>query len=316
MSPWLLLIACIGGSAESPTTPPTEAPVEAAAVVPPLQVRPSAPALVRTEQYKTRPDDTTGFLQNATDHDNGLKVKQITYSFYGTGEVDSTTTWTYDDAGHMISSFDGNTTSTWTYDAEGRPLTEGWSRPGQGATTQHTYDEHGNIAVFTYLKLDGTVDYTREVERTYSDAGKALSEKKWEKYTDGTDPLLQYHYANTNDADGRVTSVKRLNDDGSTLDEKRHRYDSNGSELEESEHDSTGALTGRTVMTYNAFGEVTKSVSESCGESGCDPWSTTTWTYSEYGHVLTTMLTQDSGDDWGERTVYTYAAASVEPATP
>ncbi|MCP3894992.1 MAG: hypothetical protein GY706_10240, partial [Bacteroides sp.] len=113
---------------------------------------------------------------------------------------------TYNEQGQLATKTDGKAKTTFTYNADGKIATQ--------TGEEHSYDEQGNLAETKYLTTAGKHDFSRTFERTYDDAGRKTMEKKWEKYTDGTEPLLVYHEEYKYDDQGRMEEEKSLKENG------------------------------------------------------------------------------------------------------
>ena len=83
------------------------------------------------------------------------------------GTIADSDTFTYDEAGRMLTAVSGrySNTVTYTYDEAGRKATEALTISSQTYTTTTDYDLAGQVSGYTYP--DGS-----EVERTYTDRGQ------------------------------------------------------------------------------------------------------------------------------------------------
>lgn len=300
MSMLLMLIACGGPTGESPEPEPTEQPVVQ------NKERPEAPPFARVETYKISPEDPDGYLQEVKSYDDqGNVVEIVLYEFGGSGKVDKTVKISYDDQGREIRRDDGTMVTTTTWDDQGRKASSAWKRGEQGATTQYTYDEHGNELVLSYLDPSGAVEYTREYERTYDAGGRVTEEKKWEK--SGGDPLLLFHFQRTWDDRGNLLREVKRTVKGDIRGDQRYEYDGAGNKILETRHDQDGKKNREVRRTFNEYGEVVEKTEATCGDDGnCPAHGTTTYTYDEYGNQTRYLIVQDHGSNFGERVVYTY----------
>ena len=281
--------------------------------------RPSAPPLAKLTTYKSSPENIEGTILKEEFFDGrGNLVKFVAYDYYGSGEVDGTTTYEYDDAGHKTRQDDGLTVTTYTYDDQGRLATETWKRGDKGSVEERRYDDRGNLVESRYLDLAGNHDFSRTYDYTYDAGGRIATAIKWERYTDGTADMQMYNIQYMYDAAGRQVEKRSVNANGSFHNLERSRYDGRGNLIETLEFDDDPAiLSDKNVSQFNPYGEMVESRNYSCaGADQCgDAWSTTTYTYDEYGNSLGYMLRQAHDADFGERVTIEYRSPASS-ATP
>ena len=159
------------------------------------------PAILRT----TYSYDLFGRKTNEvrTDIDSAATLENTSFSYYPSGDLQTltdgkgqTTTWKYDQYGHMTNKIDAASADMfrYAYDANGR-LTNRWS-PAKG-TTKYSYDAVGNLTSIDYpastditMQYDGNNRITNMVDAagttrfTYASFGALLSEDgPWESDT-------------------------------------------------------------------------------------------------------------------------------------
>lgn len=273
--------------------------------------RPESPKIKSITTYKITPEDEKGFILNQSNFNaEGLRTEFISYDYYGSGEVDGKTTYTHNSKGELIEMYDGNTTTKYEYDANGRKIKDAWSRPGgKGASESISYDDKGNNESSKYFKLDGTLDYSRVYEREYDDNDNIKWEKKWEKYTDGTNDLLQYHVSFEYNKANELIKKMYMREDGNVYRREEMKYDEAGNLIETATFEDGASKPGsKDINEYNEFREVIKNQVFNCDANGnCNSLQyTNTFTYDEYGHMIHMMYKAADGDAWGERVEYEY----------
>ena len=272
------------------------------------QTRPDSPLLSMVTHYKIYPGDQEGTLLSQEKYnEEGRKFEMITYDFYGSGEEDGRSIYTYDNQGNLVEMFDGETTETMEYDDQNQLIKSTWSREGgQGATETHAYDEYGNETEVKYYTADGEYDYSRVIKREYDNQGHILKETKWEKYADGTPDIHMYAIAQEFDAKGQLVVKNMLRDDGTIYSQEKYYYDLAGNLIETREFEEE-ILMGREVNTVNEYGEAIKSQTFNDMET---LQFTHTFEYDQYGNQTNMTYEHTDGDAWGERTEYTFPEGS------
>lgn len=304
----LLLFSCQPDTGETDTTGTKQPDAPEITGNQENKSRIASPPLASIVRYKTHPGDLEGTLLSEERFDEaGRRVELITYDYYGSGEEDGRSSYTYDDQGNLIQMFDGETTEKMEYDEQNRVVKASWSREGgQGASEERFYDERGNESEVKYYTAEGEFDYSRVYEREYDGQGNILKETKWEKYTDGTADLQMYSIVQEFDNQGQLVVKDMLREDGSTYNQEKYFYDPAGNLIETWEYEGE-TLMGREVNSVNEYGEVIKDQTFNGMET---LQYTNTYEYDEYGHLINMMYRHTDGDAWGERTVYTFAEGS------
>jgi YD repeat-containing protein len=273
--------------------------------------RPEAPLMLEKTTYKIFPTDEEGSILNKEMFDDqGQKIKFESYDYYGSGDLESETTYEYDAAGKLAKMFDGTTTETYTYDAQGKELSRSWSRAnGQGAKEENIYDDLGNLQETKYYDSAGKYDFSRIYSRKYDPKGQIIEESKLEKYTDGTEDLEMYRNTMEYDDNGRKIKEIRYRDDGMVMDSEVFVYDGAGNLLETQEISAEGHMQGKEVNEYNEYGEVVKDYMYNVSDVEESLQYTNVYRYDEYGNMIYMMYQHavDEGDAWGERVEIRYA---------
>lgn len=272
--------------------------------------RPDAPPLKSITRYKTSPEDSVGtLLTKEIYNDKGLKTEFISYDYYGSGEEDGRTTYEYNDKGllvKMVSKGDQTTTNEYTYDDNGRKLTEKWSRPnGQGAGTEYIYNDKGDVVEMKYYDEKGKYDFSRTREYVYDSKDSIIEELGWEKYTDGSADLHQFHLTTKYNDKGQVVENGNVRENGIVYARTEHSYDAAGNHTLSVEYNERDVVETRDVYEYNEYGEAVKSMTY----NGTDDESlqfTNTYKHDQYGNQVYMMYVHTDGEAWGERTVYEY----------
>ncbi|MCD4772396.1 MAG: RHS repeat protein [Bacteroidales bacterium] len=273
-----------------------------------LKQRPESPVIMKITKYKTDPLDTLGAILKAEIfNEKGLRIEFIGYDFYGSGKETDRTKYEYDENGNLITinedPDEAGTTETKTYDKEGRVKTYTWSRPnGQGASEERFYNEKGDEIEIKYYDVNKKYDFSRVYEYIYDEKGNTISEKKWEKYSDGTADFLSYHVTMKFDENGNEIEKNYFREDGFVYTKKVLKYDAFGNMVEMIEYEKD-EVAYRDVNLYNEYGELVKAMVY----SGMDLLNyTNTYKYDKYGHKIYMMYVHEDGDAWGERTVYEF----------
>ena len=279
---------------------------------PPQEVKRSdSPKIKSVTSYKITPDDERGSILNKNNYNvQSLRAEFISYDYYGSGEEDSKTVYEYNSESNLIEMNDGNTITKYEYDNEGRKIKDSWSRQGaEGSSESISYDNKGNQKESKYFKLDGTYDFSRVYEREYDSTGNIKWEKKWEKYSDGSADLLQYHLSFEYDKANRQIKKLYMKEDAIPYSKEESKYDDAGNLIEQATFEN-GALNpnSKEVYEYNQFKEVIKTQVFNCNNDGdCNSLQyTNTYTYDKYGHMIHMMYEHSDGDAWGERVEYEY----------
>ncbi len=272
------------------------------------QDRPEAPVALSISRYKTSPEDSEGtLLSKEVYNEDGLKIEYVGYDYYGSGEVDSKTAYEYDENGNLVKMTDlmgQKTVHTYTYDENGNKTEETWSREnGQGQKTEFVYNEQGDVTEMKYYTPDGTYDFSRTREYTYDDQGNITSEIGYEKYTDGSADLHQFHVTSKFNEDGKLVETGNVREDGYRYSYTVMSYDGAGNHTESIEYDGNDEVQSREVYEFNEYGEVVKDMTY----SGMDVLNyTNTYEHDQYGNQVSMMYVHEDGDAWGERTVFEY----------
>ncbi len=214
----------------------------------------------------------------------------------------SKTSYSYDESGRIVktetvdSSGFSNTSTTYTYDAAGNLLSTEDSGGFFGGKTEYTYDANGNVLTSNYASSDGSTTYSSKY--TYDANGNVLTEETTSVssfYPDGDGTSLTTY---TYDADGNLTKIVV---DGSYAYTAEYTYDAEGNEI--SETFTSADSSSKTEYTYDANGNVLTRKLESHSADG-DYSSVMEFTYNDNGDPISR-----TGD--GETTVYTYSAEGV-----
>lgn len=295
---FLLVIALFSWQCNNKATPK-----EGTAVLLPIKKHEKSPQIKVLREFKITPEDSIGFLLVETFYNNkGLIEKTQNYSFNGTGEKDILRTWEYNDKGLCVKAVtqDGSevTTDVYAYDENGKKVSEAWSRPnGQGEKTEYIYKE-GRLAERKYYDEKGKYDYSRVNEYELDEKGRVKAEKQWEKYTDGTPDLLQYHITKTFYDNDSLKEKKSLREDGSVSDRTEYLYDGNGSKIEEKNYDDSSA-TDVSRLWYNEYGE---NILDTLWNGDKVSYQyRNVYGYDNYGNYIYHMYTHQDGEAWGSR---------------
>lgn len=273
-----------------------------------------SPPVKHVEVYEIYPDDEKGFLvEKRFYNENGQLTRFHAYDFYGSGEIEDSVSYSYNEKGQKIEQFTSGsqTTTTYAYNEQGKLKEESWSRPnGQGAKSIYSYNSSGDVVEIKYYDADGKHDYSRVYELGYDRKGRMISEKKWEKYTDGSADLLQYHYEFEYNSDDSVLVRERLDAEGNVDRKVEYEYDKAGrliSEVETALSKGKEKQKEKTVYHLNELGQVIKDESISIFDGKERLNYTNSYKYDEYGHCIWSMYKHaEENDARGERSVYTY----------
>jgi len=272
--------------------------------------RQASPVLEKIVTYNISPDDTTGFVSSKEFFDTvGNMIKFESYDYYGSGNIDSTTNYKYDNNGKKIQMDDGSTITTYEYNDQELLINETWKRGSSGNIAKNTYDDHGNLVETKYFKLDGNYDFSRVYQQVYDLQGNTIEEWKWEKYSDGYPDREMYHIKKTYNDQSLLIEKINLNPSGDYTDKEQHRYDHAGNIIETIEYENDPAIpVQRTLNKYNEYGELIIAESFNCDKTGAlgQRWSVTEFRYNQYGQEIKNMLLQEHGENYGERKIYFY----------
>lgn len=300
----LALASCNGSSSQNDKDNPDDKDAEV--VVRENKKRPDAPQVKVKTEYKISPGDEVGTIQSKEEYnEKGHKVKFTSYDYYGSGNIESETTYKYDDKGNCIEMNDGTTKSVYTYNEAGKKIKEAWSRPnGQGASEEISYDDKGERIETKYFTAEGTYDFSRARELKYDASGNIVEEKQWEKYTDGSEDLLQYWRKYTYDDKGRQLTMQDLRQDGSISSNEKYEYDGAGNQIAKYDFDEESTIPNyKEVSQYNEYGEVVHDQTLGCDEAGnCSSNQfVNDYKYDDYGRMIRMMYKHEDGESWGSR---------------
>lgn len=306
--PLLIFVACLGAGRN---TPSAEAPPpQPVAPADKNQVHPPSPPLVKVETWKITAENLQGHLFTEDFYDGtGCLTDRVSYDYYGSGAVESRVKFTCDDQGRKVKSVQGDTTETFTWDDQGRLVKKTFHRTTDGVASAEEilYDSHGREAEVRHLDKDGKLTHTWIYARGYQ-GDWVGEERKIVRRADGRPDEELYRYHFSVGPDGRVTERRSLREDGTVIDVERYTWDPRGNMVEKRIYEEGGALlASKEVITVDAFGDGVLVDSYQCsGEEACEKWSSSATTWDEYGHKTQTLLHQQSGDNFGERWVYTF----------
>ncbi|MCB9234428.1 MAG: hypothetical protein H6581_22430 [Bacteroidia bacterium] len=305
----LLVFSCGSSNGGDPEKKQETTPEE---TVQPNRTRPEGKKIAKMTEYKISPDDAEGTILNVEEYDaNGFKLKYSSYNYYGSGELESSTVYKNDEKGNCLEMNDGKTKNTYKYDEKGRQIKAAWSRAnGEGASEEMTYDDHDQLIETKYYDAKGKYDFSRTREISYDPQGRIIEEKKWEKYTDGTEPLMQYWKKYVFDDAGRQIESYSYREDGSETDKEVRKYDGAGNLVTVFSYEyGEKNPSYKEIRKYNQYGEVVADQTLSC-DSETGDCSTNNFTneykYDEWGNKIWFMYNQDDGTAWGSRFVYEF----------
>ena len=275
-----------------------------------LKKRPSSPPIKVKREFMISAKGAEPFILTETNYDkkgNVLLVKS--FDFYGSGEQDGSVKSEYSEEGNLISKTqvsDGQSTFyNYKYNSKNQKIEESWKREnGQGEITKYSYDKKGNELELKYFKLDGKHDFSRVYEYEYDSKGNIISEKKWEKYTDGYADLLQYHINRVYEND-QLKSITHLTDKGKPRSMEEYKYDENG--LKVATIDSSSSGSSKEVFVYNEYREVIENKTGRIMKDGSkelDIHSKTT--YDKYGNTTGYIYLKGSIDSYGTKFEYEF----------
>jgi len=269
--------------------------------------RPESPVVKSITKYKIYPEDSVGYiLQKELFNEKGWRITYIGYDYYGSGKETRRINFIHDENGNVIKDITDNgdytTTEIHFYDKDGRLLKSGWSNEEREVIEEkYFYNEKGDEIEIKYFD-DGEYDFSRVFEHEYDKKGRIVSQKKWEKYTDGSNDLLSYHISMSYDKNGNVIEKFYYRSDGTPYRKDVNKYDKAGNLIEEYEYDGD-ELETLNVNTYNVYGETIKNISYN-GSKELN--YTNTYRYDKYGYLVYLMYVHDNGDAWGSRRVYEF----------
>ncbi|QIE60731.1 hypothetical protein G5B37_14550 [Rasiella rasia] len=258
-----------------------------------LKKRPQTPPIKVKREFIRLVGETTSHTVEETKYNKDGNAVEITaYDYYGSGKQTRTTLNTYSSAGNLIASTDTNegviTNYTYAYNTENQKIKETWSREnGQGSSTSFIYDNQGNVVEEKNFTADGTEDFSRIYEYSYDAFGNITEEKKWEKYLDGSDNLLVYHYAQ--EFKDNVLAFKiKYNESGKPTMAEEYISNEKGQTIAIIEGSRSGKF--KTEFLYNDYGEVTDKKIFKIAEDDSEELSIHNVTsYDKYGNNLGTV---------------------------
>lgn len=273
-----------------------------------------SPSIKSKTTYKIYPDDEQGtLLEKQVFNQSGQIIMFYAYDFYGSGEIEDSTTYQYDGQGQKVKEFSyGNsTTTTFAYNDQGKILEETWSRPnGQGETAKYAYNGSGDLVEIKYFTPKGDYDFSRTFELGYDRKGRVIEEKKWEKYTDGSADMLMYHMKYEYNSSDDILVKERLNEDAQVDNRTEFTYDEQGRlilEVDITILDGVEQEREKTVYHLNKSGKTVKDESFSVYQGKESLNYTNRYRYNKYGHQEWMMYEHADGtDSWGERVEYEY----------
>lgn len=272
------------------------------------------PTVRQVVVYKIYPSDAEGtLLEKRLYNEKGQITHFYAYDYYGSGEIEDSTTYTYNEQGKKSKQLahGSSTTTTYQYDDLGRLKEESWSRPnGQGSQSIFSYNGSGDLVEIKYFDANGTYDFSRTFEYGYDRKGRVISEKKWEKYSDGAADMMMYHFEYEYSKDDSLIVKARLNKEGKIDRKTEYKYDNAGRlthEIEISFANGKEEEREKTVYHLNELGQVTKDESITIYDGKERLNYTNSYKYNKYGHQIWMMYEHSDGTDaWGERSVYSY----------
>ncbi len=268
----------------------------------------------RINIYKIDPSDEKGsLLETRFFNEKGQVIKIFSYDYYGSGEIEDSTTFAYNAQGQKVQeiAYGSQTTTTYSYDEQGRLSEESWSRPnGQGASSKNRYNASGDLVETQHFDAAGVYDFSRIYELGYDRKGRVIKEQKWEKYSDGSEDLMLYHVGYTYNSVDSLMVKEYYSDNGVAGSRTEYTYDEQGRltmELEISDIGLKEEERQKTVYHYNKAGQEVKSENFSIYEGKESLNYTHTYRYDKYGHQVWMMYEHADGNDaWGERRVYEF----------
>lgn len=275
-----------------------------------LKKRSTSPSIKTKREFQISAKGATPFILAETNYDkNGNVLSVKSFDFYGSGEVDGSIKNEYSSEGNLVSRTEvSNGQSTfynYKYNSKNQKIEESWKRKnGQGQITKYTYDENGNELELKYFTLDGKHDFSRVYEYEYDSKGNIISEKKWEKYTDGYADLLQYYITRVYEND-QLKNITHLTDEGKPRRMEEYKYDENG--LKIAVFDASANGTSKEVFVYNEYGEVIESKIIRMMKDGSEEVDVhSKSTYDEYGNSTGYIYLKGSVDSYGTKYEYEY----------
>lgn len=275
-----------------------------------LKERPASPTIKIKRELMISAKEATPFILAETNYDkNGNVLSVKSFDFYGSGEQDGSIENEYSAEGNLVSrtqiSNGQSTFYNYKYNSKNQKIEESWKRKnGQGEITKYSYDKNGNELKLKYFTLDGKHDFSRVHEYEYDSNGNIISEKKWEKYTDGYADLLQYHITNKYE-NNQLVSKTNYTDKGKPRSKEEYKYDENGLEIAVIDTSSRGA--SKDVFVYNEYGEVIESKTVRIMKDGSEEVDVhSKSTYDRYGNSLGYIYLQGSLDSYGTKYEYEF----------
>lgn len=271
-------------------------------------------AIKQSVTYKIHPSDEKGtLLEKRFFNQDGQTTMFYAYDYYGSGEIEDSTSYFYNDQGQKMKevSYGNETTTTFSYNDQGNLLEKAWSRPnGQGETAKHTYNGSRDLTEIKYYDAKGKYDFSRTFELGYDRKGRVIEEKKWEKYSDGSADLLMYHMGYEYDSSDSLLVKERYRANGKADKRTEYTYDAQGRlsmEMDISLSNGVEKQREKTAYHLNDAGKTVKDESFSIHQGKETLSYTNSYKYNKYGHQTWMMYKHaDGSDTWGERIAYQY----------
>lgn len=254
--------------------------------------------------------DSDGFLYSQTDYDKmGNPIEIRTWPRGLTEPEDAPTTMEYDKRGNMVKKTVAGDFYEYEYDADDRLIKESVDKMDFFQTEEYSYDAKGNVLkIVVKQKSAGKKDeWSRNFKYEYDADGNIIEEWKWEEYSDVPGSVEMYHKKREY-VDGRMVKETDVDPHGVLYYVKEFEYDARGNLIKEFEFERNSDFAAdRVEYDVNEYGEVTEERNFSCqSETDCRQWSTSETRYDSLGTMIYTFLTQEHGQNFGEKYEITY----------